>query len=71
MLPRAAPIGASLCLRAACTEHPVRVGTAPIDIFTAGESGHSVYCISAATRLASGHLLVFVDARVVKRQRLQ
>lgn len=63
MLPRIWLIGASLCLLTACASKPARSGAAPIDLFTSGESGHAVYRIPATTRLASGRLLVFAEAR--------
>ena len=63
MLARIWLIGASVCLLAACVSHPTRSGAAPIDLFTTGESGHAVYRIPAATRLASGRLLGFAEAR--------
>jgi len=63
MLARIWLIGASVCLLAACVSHPARSGAAPIDLFTTGESGHAVYRIPAATRLASGRLLVLAEAR--------
>jgi hypothetical protein len=63
MLTRIWLIGASPCLLAACVSQPARSGAAPIDLFTTGESSHAVYCIPAATRLASGRLLVLVEVR--------
>ena len=63
MLTRIWLIGASPCLLAACVSQPARSGAAPVDLFTAGESGHAVYGIPAATRLASGRLLVLAEAR--------
>lgn len=54
---------ACIPLLTACTSHSSRVSPAPIDLFTSGESGHAVYRIPAATRLASGRLLVFAEAR--------
>lgn len=56
-------VAASICLLTACASRPSRVPAAPIDLFTSGESGHAVYRIPAATRLASGRLLVFAEAR--------
>ena len=63
MLTRIWLIGASPCLLAACVSQPARCGATPIDLFTIGESGHAVYGIPAATRLASGRLLGFAEAR--------
>ena len=63
MLPPKALFVAWICLLTACASTPARSGAAPTDIFTSGESGHAVYRIPAATRLASGRLLVFAEAR--------